>query len=66
MRMGRRNGQKKPLAFYIIFLVAIIVSIAVSIALPIELHPIRVLLCCGMIIGLSLGGVFLYAKIFRK
>lgn len=66
MAMMRRRGDKKPVAFYIIFVLAIVVSIAIAVCLPIDIYPIKVLVACALILGLSFLGVWLYAKKFRR
>lgn len=70
MRM-RKSGNKIPPAFWIIFAVVIVVSIAFVVWLPIDIpglntYSIKVLLACGLILGLAFLFVWLYAKKFRK
>ena len=67
----RRNGNKIPTAFWIIFVVTIVVSIAFVAWIPIDIpgintYPLKVLMTCGLILGLSFLFVWLYAKNFRK
>lgn len=71
MAMMRKRLNKIPPAFYIIFLVVIIASISFVIWLPLDIpsvntYSLKVLIACGMILGISLLAVWIYAKKFRR
>lgn len=65
MAAMRRRGNKTPKFFYLIYAIAMIVSVIIAIALP---FPTPIKIMCGMllVVGFSLGGVWVYARFIRK
>lgn len=65
MAAMKRNRNKTPKIFYLIYAIAMIVAVIIAVALPFP-TPLKIMTGMFLVVAFSLGGVWIYARFIRK
>lgn len=65
MAAMKRNRNKTPKIFYLIYAIAMIIAVIIAVLLPL-VTPLKIMIGMLLVVALSFGGVWLYAKFLRK